>query len=155
MPTSKSKANKLTILIAEEDVIVRFALAEHLRGCGQTVVEAADAKEARAIFLAGPKIDILLADAQLAGPISGFALAQWVRKSRPGVAVILTGPLSSKAQACHDLCERVGKHKTLRDASGLADRIHSMQAERDRRSRKPPSEAAVRVPRRRQRAAAD
>ena len=52
-------------------------LADHLRGCGLNVLEAASAEEAKTILLAGAKVDFMLADAQLAGPVSGFALAQW------------------------------------------------------------------------------
>lgn len=150
MPAAKVKSSLPSILIAEKDVIVRLTLAEHLRSCGLMVYEAASAMEAKAILIAGVRIDILLSDAQLAGPISGFALAQWVRRNRPGVAVILTGALHGKAQAATELCERAAKRPSPHDAVTLSDRIAAMMAERDRRMRRP-STASQRTPRQRER----
>lgn len=140
MPSAKSSRKPRTLLLAEEDVIVRLGLATYLRECGFVVIEAASAVEARAVLMAGPKIDILYADAQLAGPESGFALAQWVRRHRPSVRVILTATLMNKAEAAADLCSR-------RDAVWLKDHIASMIAERTRRERKPSSSESA--PRRR------
>ena len=138
MPSARSKSKpELTLLLAEDDVIVRLVLAGHLRGCGLNVIEAASAEEAKTILLAGSKVDFMLADAQLAGPISGFALAQWVRKNRPSIAVVLSAGLTNKTQAAHDMCRRAVKKDGHGDPISLHDRIASMTTERDRRSRKP------------------
>lgn len=145
-PKSKSRKTNTTLLLAEDDVIVRLVMAEHLRACGLTVIEAASAQEAKIILLTGAKVDIMMADAQLAGPVSGFALAQWVRRNRPGIAVVLTGGLKSKAEAAHDMCERAAKQTPSGDPTSLHDRIAAMIAERDRRLRKP-SSARLSIPR--------
>ena len=134
-----------TVLVADGDVIVRIALSDYLRACGFTVFEAADGAEAKAILRSGLAVTTLLSDAQLAGAVNGFALAQWVRRYRPTVGVLLTTTIASKAQTAASLCTRF-PGKPPSDAAGLAARIRAMQA-RKRRARPP---AAV-APRRRRR----
>jgi DNA-binding NtrC family response regulator len=145
---SDAKASS-TILLVEADVIVRFALAEYLRACPATVIEAASAHDARQVLLAGPAIDILISDAQLADEENGFALAQWVRRHRPDTEIILTSSIINKAQAAREFCARYPDQPATSDANALATRIHSMIAERKRRLRPPSATAAA--PRRRKR----
>ena len=102
-----------TILIAEDDVIVRLGLARHLRSCGFDVLEAAGAAEAKTLLQRGPDIDVLLADARLAGPECGFALAQWVRRYRRRIEIHLTGSLANKAETVMRICPGDGDHRQL------------------------------------------
>lgn len=132
----KSKTAK-TILLAEDDVIVRLGVADYLRSCGFTVVEAAGALEARAILTAGPSVDILFSDAQLAGEDSGFALAQWVRRYRPAIKVLLTASTANKIEVAGSLCTHTPHH----EVHALEARIRAMLAERARRGRKPAASA--------------
>jgi CheY-like chemotaxis protein len=123
-----------TILLVEADVIIRFALAQHLRICGCIVIEVVSGSEARAVLLAGPVVDTVLADAQLAGDDNGFALAQWIRRHRKSIDVILTGTLAHKVQvACEFCCADVERADS--DAQTLTVRIQAMLAERKRRLR--------------------
>ena len=138
---STDSSNKLTVLLVEADVIVRFALAQHLRGCGHTVVEVISGAEARAVLIAGVTIDVVLADAQLAGDDNGFALAQWVRRHRKSIDVILTGTLPQKVQTACEFC--VEGDSADRDAQGLTAYIQTMLAERKRRLRPAPKAAPV------------
>lgn len=92
------------ILLADDEVIVRLGLARHLRGCGFDVIEASGAADAKIVLQRGPSIDILFADARLAGPDSGFALAQWTRRYRKHIEIILTGSLAHKSEAAAQLC---------------------------------------------------
>lgn len=138
MPRSPAKTTAKIVLLAEDDVIIRLGLAEYLRGCGFIVLEAAGALEARTILMAGPKIHILLSDAQLAGPESGFALAQWVRRHRPEVKVLLTATTANKIETAGSLCSHSPKH----EVKNLETRVRTMMAERARRARKPASSAA-------------
>ena len=137
-PDSDPKS-KLSILLVEADVIVRFALAQHLRQCGHVVVEVVSGTEARAVLLAGPAIDVVLADAQLAGDDNGFALAQWVRRHRKSIDVVLTGTLAHKVQVACEFC--VAGDRADQDAQSLISQIQAMLAERKRRLRPAPKTA--------------
>jgi DNA-binding NtrC family response regulator len=115
-----------TVLIVESDVLVRHALAEYLRGCGVGVVETATALEAKTVLQRGPEVGVMLADARVADGESGFALAQWARRYRPRMTVILTSSLANKSEAIASLCS--SHHPSPPPASFLRDRIQSMRA---------------------------
>ncbi|KAA0678912.1 hybrid sensor histidine kinase/response regulator [Azospirillum brasilense] len=80
-----------TVLVVEDEPIVRMLLVEALRDQGSTVLEAEDGNEALTI-LASPKgIDLLVTDVGLPG-ISGQRIAEVARTLRPGLKVMfLTG----------------------------------------------------------------
>ncbi|ANP47656.1 response regulator [Candidatus Viadribacter manganicus] len=94
---ARRSPKKIAILLVEADVLVRFAIGEHLRACSVTVIEAVNGDDAKAILLAGPEVDVLMSDTQLAGEGSGFVLAQWVRRHRPSIEAVLTGSLARQS----------------------------------------------------------
>jgi CheY-like chemotaxis protein len=126
---------KRSILLVEAEVIVRLGLAQYLRECVATVLEAASALEARAILQSGQACDVLLCDAELAHGESGFALAQWTRRSRPNIKILLSASLNAKALAVAELCGGGPGRASLR-AAALQERIRLMLAECARRSRR-------------------
>ena len=136
----KPALQKRTVLLAESDVIVRLALAQHLRACAHTVFEAADAAEAKAILLAGQGCDVLLCDPQLVGADNGFSIAQWVRRHRPQASVVLAASLHTKTLAVVELCGST-PDQALRDSAALSEKIRLMLAQRARRSRRPAATA--------------
>ena len=77
-----------TILVLEDNVIVRQAVLRVLRDCGYTVLEAASGPEALALAQAydGP-IDLLLADLVLPG-MSGRVVARRLRATRQDVSCL-------------------------------------------------------------------
>jgi CheY-like chemotaxis protein len=140
---------RLTLLVAESDVIIRLALSEYLRACSFIVLEAADGVEAKAILQSGLRIDAIIADAQLADPAapqggSGFALAQWVRRHHPRIDIQLTTSVASKAKAASHTCGRYPGLPPPSSATALAARIRALLAEHKRRERRPSSAAANR-----------
>jgi hypothetical protein len=111
------------------------------------VIEVISGAETRAVLLAGPEVDVVLADAQLADDDNGFALAQWVRRHRKSIDVILTGSLAQKVQVACELC--VDGDIADKDAQGLISRIQAMLAERKRRMRPAPKTAPAATKRKR------
>jgi CheY-like chemotaxis protein len=79
-----------TILLVEDEIIIRLGLAEFLRERGYTVIEAAMASEAVDVLKTGPLIDLVITDIRMPGEMDGFGLARWVRVYAPKVKVILT-----------------------------------------------------------------
>jgi CheY-like chemotaxis protein len=94
-----------TILVVEEDVLVRNVVAAYLRECGFDVIEANGADEAIRVMEAEVRVDIVFSDIQMPGSMDGFGLAQWVRRERPWLKVILTSGAARTARAAGDLCE--------------------------------------------------
>jgi CheY-like chemotaxis protein len=89
VPQPRGSSNARTILVAEDEVLVRAMVSEYLRDHGYEVVEAADAAEALAVFDAGVQVDIVFSDVQMPGSMDGAMLADVVRL-RYRIPVLLT-----------------------------------------------------------------
>jgi CheY-like chemotaxis protein len=92
------------ILFVEDDIIVRMATAQYLRDCGYRVIEANGADEAIEVLKTDTPIDVVFTDVQMPGSLDGFGLAQWVRRERPGLRVIITSGVARTADQAGDLC---------------------------------------------------
>jgi len=97
--------NPATILVVEDEVLIRLAVADYLRACGYRVLEASTGEEAQAIFGNDQHIEVLLTDIDLGRGMNGFALAAWVRHEHPDVRILLTSGVARMAQTAGDLCE--------------------------------------------------
>src|SRR5262249_20630149 len=92
-----------TILVVEDEILIRMPLAQYLRDCGYKVIEAANADEAMTVLSHEETVvDVVFTDIEMPGTLDGFGLAKWVRDHRPGVAVILAGTLPEQAK---ELCD--------------------------------------------------
>jgi len=78
------------ILVVEDEILIRAAVAEYLRRSGYTVVEAADAAEAVEVFACGEPIDLVLCDVEMPGTMNGLGLARWIDRRHPSLPVLLT-----------------------------------------------------------------
>jgi DNA-binding NtrC family response regulator len=79
-----------TVLVVEDEMMVRLPIAEYLRDCGYNVVEASDASEAMAMMDADGPVNLVFSDVRMPGKMDGFALAEWFRFHYPDVPVLLT-----------------------------------------------------------------
>lgn len=93
------------ILVAEDEVLIRFVIADYLRECGFQVIEASSGDEAVSILASSVSVDLVFTDVQMPGSRDGFELAHWVRANRPGVPVLLTSGDAKKAATAKQLCE--------------------------------------------------
>jgi PAS domain S-box-containing protein len=88
-PTQQGMSNhkpKLTILLVEDDVLIRMSTAEMLKDAGHQVVEATDASTAMAALRAN-RIDLLLADVGLP-QVSGIDLAREAVAQQPDLKLV-------------------------------------------------------------------
>jgi CheY-like chemotaxis protein len=83
-----------TVLIAEDEFVIRLVIAEFLREEGYEVIEAANADEALDVFRSGTPVDLLFTDVRMPGSMDGCELAQRVRAEWPSTPVILTSAYS-------------------------------------------------------------
>jgi len=81
---------QLTVLIVEDEVLIRMLLSEALRQEGYAVVEAATADEALSVLESSSSPDVLITDVRMPGSIDGFELAAYVRRTKPELKVIIT-----------------------------------------------------------------
>ena len=93
------------VLVAEDEAILCVEIAEFLRDRGFQVIETGSADEAIQVLRTDELIDVVFTDVRMPGNLDGLALAQWVRRKRPGVKVIVTSGMARAAEAAGDLCD--------------------------------------------------
>jgi len=82
-----------TILIAENEAIIRLELDDQLVAMGYQVLVASDADEAIEMLDTHPEIALLISDITMPGSMDGIRLAQYVRGRSPSVRIIVTSGL--------------------------------------------------------------
>ena len=94
-----------TILLVEDEVLIRIDLADYLRAAGfRNVLEAGNGDQALAMLGAHPAINLVISDVRMPGATDGAALAGWLRANRPHVKVILvSGHIASLKPGAADL----------------------------------------------------
>lgn len=86
-----------TILLVEDEPLVRFDLAEQLRSEGFTVIEAANAAEAVSLLTCDFSVDAVCTDVRMPGDMDGIGLVTWIAKQRPGVpTLIISGEATAR-----------------------------------------------------------
>jgi len=79
-----------SILVVEDDALVRQYVVAQLKSLGYRVTSAADAREALSLLEKDMTIDILFTDVIMPGPMNGRRLADEALKRRPSLKVVFT-----------------------------------------------------------------
>jgi len=85
-----ARASRRTVLIVEDETLIRILATDSLQECGFTVIEAGNATEALRILDERDDVDVLVTDINMPGPIDGMALAELMRDRRPDLGLIIT-----------------------------------------------------------------
>src|SRR6202030_2041610 len=106
VPDRDSKpANIKTILVLDDDVLVRMPIVQFLRDCGYHVVEAASTDEAIATLQNTDRpVDVVLSEIDIPGSMNGFGFAQWARSVRPELKILLAGTPEGTGRTGGELC---------------------------------------------------
>jgi CheY-like chemotaxis protein len=87
---SESFADTATILVVEDEAILRMLNAEMLEDAGFRVLEAASADEAVKILEQSPDVRVLFSDVKMPGTMDGIDLARMVHTRWPKIGILLT-----------------------------------------------------------------
>ncbi len=88
-----------TILVVEDEILIRFILADSLRDIGYQVLEAADGDEGLHILNSGQVVDLLVTDVRMPGDIDGMELTRRSKSLAPGRPVIVCSAHLYKSEA--------------------------------------------------------
>ncbi len=92
-----------TILVVEDEVLERMAIADRLRQANYEVVEAGNAHEALEILRHGGDVKLIISDIGMPGSIDGVGLARLARSEYPEIKIVLaSGHLPSIDEVAHD-----------------------------------------------------
>jgi CheY-like chemotaxis protein len=103
-PAPDNAARSEIVLVVEDEILIRLALADHLRDTGLTVYEAANGDEAVDLLTHhGRDISAIFSDIMMPGSVDGLALYEWAARHCPGVPVILTSGAPGESAIVHNL----------------------------------------------------
>ena len=127
-----------TVMVIEDEVLIRMPISQYLRDCGYRVLEAANADEAVTIMQKPDiHVDVVVCDIEMPGAMNGFAFAKWARTLRPGLAVILAGTAERAANAAAELCEHGPMLMKPYEPQIVLDHIKRLLAARGRQGDEP------------------
>jgi len=90
-----------TILVVEDDKLVREYVLTQLHSLGYITLDAANAAEALALVEAGNRFDLLFTDIIMPGAMNGRQLADEIEKRRPRSKVLYTSGYTENAIIHH------------------------------------------------------
>jgi DNA-binding NtrC family response regulator len=84
-----------TVLIVEDEAILRLELDSRLTEMGMIVLSAEGADDAIDLLQAHPEISVLFTDIRMAGSMDGLRLAHQVYRRWPPIQIIVTSGLTA------------------------------------------------------------
>jgi PAS domain S-box-containing protein len=90
-----------TILVVEDDKLVRDYVLTQLHSLGYATLDAANAAEALALVAAGHEFDLLFTDVIMPGTMNGRQLANELQKNTAGLKVLFTSGYTENAIIHH------------------------------------------------------
>jgi PAS domain S-box-containing protein len=99
--TSTTQGGHETILVVEDDKLVRDYVLTQLHSLGYVTLDAANAAEALAIVGAGKDFDLLFTDVIMPGAMNGRQLANELQKRHPRLKVLFTSGYTENAIIHH------------------------------------------------------
>lgn len=92
-----------TVLVVQDDEMVRVHAVESIKGLGYRVIEAKNGYDALYFLATNPGIDLLFTDAVMPGGVNGKQLAERAKKIKPSLGLVFT---SGCAGSIGDLTKR-------------------------------------------------
>lgn len=106
MSPAPASAGKKTIMVVDDEPLVRMVAVEILEELGYVVLEAEDGPSALRILQAKPDIDLLVTDVGLPNGMNGRQLADAVREQRPDLNVLFVTGYAENAVLNHGHLDR-------------------------------------------------
>jgi PAS domain S-box-containing protein len=94
-----------TVLVVEDDPLVRSTVIGQLRGLGYQVIETGTGAEALRVLATGAAVDLMFTDVVMPGGLDGKELARRARGVRPGLKVLFTTGYTEDAAIRHGRLE--------------------------------------------------
>lgn len=82
-------SNAISVLVVDDEAIIRMHIADILENEGFTVIEATSANEAIKVLECRPDIKVVFTDIEMPGTMDGLALSHYVRRRWPPTIIII------------------------------------------------------------------
>jgi CheY-like chemotaxis protein len=84
-----SAVRPLTVLLVEDEFLIRLDLSEGLRNLGYSVIEAVSADEGLKVLQSGADIQVVVTDRRVPGTLDGGAFVQLVRQTFAPLKIVM------------------------------------------------------------------
>ena len=115
--------SEFTILVVEDELLLRMELVDVLQDAGWNTLEAATGEAASAFLDQDEKIDFLLTDIRLGGAVDGWQVAERFREIHPDGAVIYVSANPDLASRRVKDSVFLGKPVDMRMVQNTCDRL--------------------------------
>jgi CheY-like chemotaxis protein len=88
MSRAQAKGRR-TILVVEDDPLIRFHVSDILGQAGFEVMGSSDGAQALAVVAQRSDVGVVVSDVVMPGNIDGFELARRIRKKWPRIGIVL------------------------------------------------------------------
>lgn len=117
----------LSVLVVEDDEIVRPLMVDALSLLGLEAIECATGDEAINLLKADPRISLVITDVRMPGSIDGLALSKLIWGQRPDLPVVIvsgntvlpSGFLAANARFLPKPVSLATLHETVKELLGL------------------------------------
>lgn len=116
--------SKGTILVVDDEVLIRMTVTEELSDAGYTCLEAANGSEAVALLAEHPDVSLLVTDLGLPGGMNGRDVAETARETNPDLPVLFITGYSDQGALDGDMQRAAVMAKPFR----MADLVAKVQA---------------------------
>ena len=111
---------KFTVLVVEDELLVRLDLVETLQRAGYCTYEAGTAREAISLLEQHAEIRVVFTDIEMPGTMDGLALAHYVRfRWPPTIIVISSGQLRPTQELLPSQVDFLAKPYRARIGAGV------------------------------------
>ena len=107
--TVEKGAMRRTILVAEDEILVRLDISDYFRSKGFSVLEVSNAEDAMRILKSGEPISLVFTDIRMPGALDGLDLARYVKKHHPDIGILITSGHAMPGDLPVDLGPVIGK----------------------------------------------
>lgn len=113
-----------TILVVEDEALVRMDAADFFRQSGFDVIEAASADEALSTVRGRPHLCALFTDVEMPGNLNGLMLAHKIRQCFPQIVIVISsGKTLPDENALPSGARFLAKPYTAHDLKSVAEDI--------------------------------
>lgn len=113
------------ILVVQDEILIRMAIADHLQECGYRVFEAGSAAEAITLIEQSKiRSGLVFTDVRMPEEMNGWGLAKWIRENQPEVAVIAAS--AQRSEATHELRRELSFLHKPYDFATVVKRIEAL-----------------------------
>jgi CheY-like chemotaxis protein len=115
----------MTVLVVEDEALIRMDASDALEDAGFSTLEAANADEALDILRDRPDIDVVFTDVNMPGSIDGIGLMKRIASERPEICMIIASGMERPTLS--SLAPRTRFFAKPYAFAGIIDAIHALR----------------------------